>query len=132
MDALRFTNMRMVNNSNYAALSALHLQQMGRAATLVFGAEYKTPVEFLEQTGDGEAADGGAELWDVVDDEGRVKYEAWVYLADTCTVFLAGTDTDAGVGMSQWSFDVHAAPATEALAEALQAAFDAHRVARRG
>ena len=131
MTDLRFTNLRNINGENYEALSELHARQMARAATLGFGPEFTTPTEFLEQTGDGELADGGAELWDVVDGEGQLQYEAWVYLGDTCTVFIAGTDNDAGVGMSQWHFDVHTEPATEELAKALQTAFDAQRVARR-
>lgn len=123
---LRFANLRPISPDNYEALSDLHRRQMARAATLGFGAEYTTAEHFLEQTGDGDLADGSAELWDVVDgDSGRVLYEAWVYLVDTATVFLAGSENDSGVGMSQFSFDVHGDPGTAELANELQTAFDA-------
>lgn len=132
MTALRFTNLRNITSENFAELPELHLRQMARAATLGFGVEYTTAEQFLEQTGDGDLEDGSAELWDVVDAaDDRVLYEAWVYLVDTCTVFPAGTDLDSGIGMSQWSFEVHAEPGTKEVSDALQAAFDTQRIQAR-
>lgn len=127
MANLLFKNKQEINGENYQELSAIYISQMAKAATLGFGKDYTTAEQFLEETGDGDIEESYAELWDVADEKNPdiVLYNCWVYLADTATVFHAGTDTDTGIGMSQWSFNTHTNDADNQLAQDLQKAFNA-------
>ena len=120
MAALRFANSRTVNASNLAELPEPFRLQMARAATLGFGASFTTALEFVEQCG------GAAQLWDVVEatTPEQPLFQVWMYDGDLATVFLDGTQQDAGVSMSQSRFEKHGVPGTDSLAQALQAAFD--------
>lgn len=134
MTTLMFTNRRAINGANYEELSDVHRQQMARSATLGFGAEYTTAEHFLEQCGDGDMNDAVAELWGVVasDAPEHVLYDCWVYLADTASVYFAGTADNVGVAMCQWSFDDQSKDGSnQELCAALQTAFDLSRKANR-
>lgn len=126
MATLLFRNKREITGENYLELTPIYLKQMEKAATLGFGEQCTTAEQFLEETGDGDIEESYAELWDVADEKNPyiVLYNCWVYLADTATVFHAGTDTDTGIGMCQWSFESHSKDADMQLAKDLQVAFN--------
>lgn len=126
MATLLFKNKREINGSNYQELEAYYQQQLARAATLGFGEGCTTAEDFLAETGDGDMEQAYVELWDVVEESNpdKVLYNCWVYLADTASVFYAGSDKDTGVGMCQWSFDKHLKDADDQLAADFQKAFD--------
>lgn len=130
MPTLLFKNGRGVNGKNYKTLYKIHLRQMEISATRGFGAEYITAEHFLEQCRDGDMNDAVVELWDVVDADNPsvVVYDCWVYLADTATVFFAGTAEDTLAGMCQWSFDDHSEDkSNKELCQDLQEAFDSKK-----
>lgn len=128
---LRFQNRRLVTPDNLSILSPVQTEQLRLSGKPVYGVDAQSPVETLAATfvaeGDGK---GSVEFWEVAADTtpGKVLYEVWVFDVDSAVVFHAGTTTDTGVGMIQNDFDPmdESTPELEALARAIQQAYDTH------
>ena len=122
---LHFRNKRIISPAHFDSVSAVHLEQLRLCGKPVFGVDAKTAAETLAETflaeGDGL---GSAELWEVLEGD-TLRFDCWVFNADTSAVFEAGTLTDTGVGMIQFDFEVlyKSTPELEALRDALESAF---------
>ncbi|MEE1785359.1 hypothetical protein PUR71_20940 [Streptomyces sp. SP17BM10] len=84
-----FTNRRPITSA--APLTPIHAAQVALSGRRYDGedlpAEQRLPAD---GDGDDEAVLNSCELWDVVAD-GVPRYEAWLYQADSGSIFLAGT-----------------------------------------
>jgi hypothetical protein len=124
--SLEFHNKREITPNNLASLSEAHLEQLRMAGKPVYGKHSDSAAETLAQTfAAEEEGEGNAELWQVLNSE-KHTYDCWVFDVDSAMVFEANTPTDTGVGMIQFHFEVltKTRPELEALAKALQKAFD--------
>ncbi|MER5641094.1 hypothetical protein ABT095_29595 [Kitasatospora sp. NPDC002227] len=83
-----FTNCRPMVSAD--SLTPVQAEQVALSGRLYDGESLPAGRRLSEDDGD-EAVLNFCELWDVVDDDGVLLYEAWFYQVDSGSIFLAGT-----------------------------------------
>jgi hypothetical protein len=122
---LHFANKKLVAPVDLESLPAVQVEQLRLSGKPVFGIDAKNATETLAETFAAEFDElGCAELWQVLEGQ-HLRFDCWVFNADTAMVFEANTLTDTGIGMIQFDFEilVKSTPELEALRDALDVAF---------